>query len=225
MAATTRHYRHWTTAEDRRLRNLWGSASLYRVAATLGRTALTVHWRARKLGLVCGVPEGHEYLTHAAKRTGFSVSQLRRILRAADVSICCTISRPTRAKRRFHYVDPLDVDDAVAAWATTETVEAAARARGLVGETLRQALIRAGLEAPARKRYWRVPSETIDRVVAEEQAKLSVRAHAARLGIHRETLAKRLRAAGVLGAEKRPGNEVRLPNDVVDAALEMRRAG
>lgn len=73
------------------------------------------------------------------------------------------------------------------------------------------------------RRWSRVRSVEIDKVVMENRAKMSVSAHARRLGIGRWTLAEKLRAAGVLG-EKRGGVEVRLLPSIVDAALGRRAA-
>lgn len=223
---TPRKWRRWTARDDEQLRTQWGEGSLRSLAAAIGRTELTTYWRARKLGLPRGCPQGLEYLTHAATRVGFATSQLRVILRAAGVRLQRSMSRPTGAKRSFHVVDPVDVDDAVATWLATEVLEAAAGARGLDGGTLLRALTKAGVEplktsrgqrtAKAVRRY---ATADIERVVAERNRLLSVSAHARRLGVYRVKLAKQLRAVGVLGP-KCPGNggKTLLPVDVVDAA-------
>lgn len=219
----TRHWRRWTIRDDSRLRLLWG-APLRHVAAEIGRTPLATYWRARKLGLACGAPRGMEYLTAAAKRTGYDVVQLRAILHAAGVRPQRTPARPVQAARHFNVVDPADVDDAVATWCRQETTEEAAARLGLSAETLRRLLIEAGERPPRRKKSrWRVDSALVDRLVAEYRERVSVptvRQHAARLGIDRTTLAKQLRLAGVLG-EKKPGNggKVRLPVEVVDRVV------
>ncbi|NUP08412.1 MAG: hypothetical protein HOW73_20370 [Polyangiaceae bacterium] len=221
---TPRHYRRWSPADDKKLRLLWG-APIANVAVELGRTQRTVYWRARKLGLECGAPQGWEYLTAAAERTGYDTGQLRRILRAAGARPQRSISRPdVVAKRRFNAVDPLDVDDAVAKWCRQETVEEAAARSAISGDTLRRLLLAAGHVPPRSKRKrWRLDASVIDAVVAAYRARvsqLSVRQHAKRVGLDRTTLAKRLRAAGVLG-EKQPGTKglVRLPAEVVDRAI------
>lgn len=218
-----RHYRRWTPREDARLRLLWGSAPLARVAAELGRSSVTTYWRARRLGLPCGCPQGYEYLTDAARRSGFTTDQLRAILRAAGVRLRVAMARPTGATRHYHYVDLERVDVVVVAWAGQETPEDAARRHGVSGNVVRSALRAAGHVSPTGKRRWRLPSATIDAALANYRPGASVRAHAARVGLTPVTLARRLRKAGVLGA-KRPGVEVRLPADVVDRVLEGARA-
>ena len=217
------HYRRWAPRQDERLVLLWGTMTLRKLAAEFGRTQLTVYWRARGLKLTCGVPRGSEYISVAAKRTGFDTGQLRRILRAAGVKIRLAMARPKPGQtRHFHFVDPLDVDDAIAAWATEETPHVAAIRLGTSDSIVRAALVAAGHEPPTRSGFhWRLPSTTIDAALAAYRPGPSVSQHAIRVGISRNTLAKRLRLAGVLG-EKRggAGGEVRLPNEVVDAALE-----
>lgn len=216
--------RRWTPVDDKRMQLLWGTVSLKQLAQVLGRTVQTTYWRARVLGLPCGVPDGCEYLHSAAKRTGYTTGQLRRILGAERVRIARTISRPPSRARSYHYVDPIDVDDAVARWLSKEDVEPAARERGLCGDTLRKLLVADGQVPPKRRRRarWRVSTDVIDRVVAEWRATraghLSVRQHAKRVGLNPVTLARRLRRAAVLGP-KAPGHTVMLPADIVDLAL------
>jgi hypothetical protein len=222
--SAARHYRRWSPDDDARLRKLWGAASLASIARRLGRSEKTTYWRARQLGLDCGAPQGFEYITAAAKRSGFTVSQLRTVLGHAAVGVLRTLSRPSDGRKSYyHYVDPFDVDQAVVKWLSAEEVYPAAERRGFCGDTLRRLLLANGLTPPTtRKARWRVDSTVIDRVVsrylAEKSATASVREHATRVGISRATLAKHLRSAGVLG-QKRPGVEVRLSPSVVDAAI------
>ncbi|NUO50709.1 MAG: hypothetical protein HOV80_17805 [Polyangiaceae bacterium] len=224
------HHRHgarWTPRDDARLRLLWGSCSLSEMAATLGRSELTTYWRGRGLGLQCGAPPHGEYLHAAAKRAGYTSGQLRRILRASGVVLHPTISRPSGRARTYHWVDPVEVDDAIAEWHATEELEPAARARGVCSATLVRLLDDDGAarhRSPGRskkKSRRRYRTEDIDRVVAkyreDQSSRMSVRQHALRLGLDRVTLARRLRKAHVLGP-KRPGVEVRLPSDIVDIA-------
>lgn len=158
-------HRPWTSADDATLRKRWG-IPVPEMATLLGRTAHSVVWRAKMHKLPFGLQPGHEALTHAAKRSGFCVRRLRVILNAAKVEIHPWVSRPNGSKRCRAYVDAFDVDQAVAKWAGTETVQAAALARGLRHDTLRKALKRAGQHPPAKRHMWRLPSEKIDAVVA-----------------------------------------------------------
>ncbi len=217
--------RRWTAAEERALRTYWGEMSLRDLARKLDRTELTTYWRARRIGLPTGCPVGYEYLTHAARRLGYCTKQLRRILKAEGVRLRRAISRPP-AVGGYHIVDSFDAESAVERWHLTEDVEAAARRLGVYGGTLRRLLLEKGHKPPSRPKFrWRVASELADKLVAEwraETQKPSIAQHAKRLGMCRIDLAKRLRAAGVLGG-KQPGVTMRLANDVVDEALE--RAG
>lgn len=164
--------RRWTPADDAALRYAWGEGTLRQIATKLGHTPLSTYWRAQKLGLGLGCPDGYEYLSHAAERAGYTATQLRRILAWAGVKVRRSMSRNVRGGRVPHIVVPFDVDDAVSRWHATETVEHAARRYGAHGDLVRRWLARAiaaGVRVPPKPRskaHWRVPSETIDAVVA-----------------------------------------------------------
>lgn len=165
--------RRWTAADDNALRYLWGELPLRQIADKLGRSPLTIYWRAQKIGLSLGVADGSEYLSHAAARAGYTSVQLRRILKWAGVRVRRAMSRNTRNGRRVpHIVVPFDVDEAIAAWHRTETVEEAARRHGICGDTLRRWLIEAadaGAKVPKKptrfRAHWRVETVTLDEVV------------------------------------------------------------
>jgi len=164
-AGVTRRPR-WTPKEDARLRVEWGSLTFAQLVRTFGRPRDGIYRRAIILGLPVGCPDECEYLSHAAKRTGYETSQLRRILRWAGVAIRESYSRTHGPHRSFHIVDPLDVDDAVAAWHATETLESAARRHGCSAEKIKHALARCGI-ALARagnkpKAHYRVESAAVD---------------------------------------------------------------
>lgn len=171
--------RRWTAADENALRFAWGEVSLKRLALQLNRSAITVYWRAQKLGLALGCPEGYEYLSHAAARTGYATGQLRRILDWAGVKLRRSMSRNlAHSWRAPHFAVPFDVDDAIARWHRTETVENAARRYGLGGDTLRGWLVEAiagGADVPpkpaGRRVHWRVPSEALDQVVAARSSR------------------------------------------------------
>lgn len=165
--------RRWTRADDERLRTLWDlGVAIAWVARELGRTQATTYWRAQKLGLPLGCPDGFEYLSVAADRTGYDASQLRRVLRWAGVPIRVSLGRPTQAGRRFHIVDPLDVDDAIAAWHETETLHSAAQRFGVADETMRRWLAAIGVDDNGRefRTHWRIKSVDVDRAVAARRA-------------------------------------------------------
>jgi len=158
----------WTDIDNQRLRNLWGVESLTVIAKRLGRTKNGVFRQAIDvLGLKRGAQEGQEMLTAAARRTGYDVATLRRVLEAAGVELKRPMSEPG-SKRRRRVVESVDVDEAVAAWNATETVNGAARARGISDDYLRKLLKRAaGVPAkPEGRKAWRVPTTIIDRALA-----------------------------------------------------------
>lgn len=216
--------RRWTREDHKRLEQNWGDLNLSSLAKLLGRTELTVYWKARQRGLPCGCPDGFEYLTAAAQRTGYCTATLRRILATGGVKLRLSISRPPRPGRGFHIVDSFDCDRAVEAWLLCEDVRAIAERHNVSDNTLHRLLREAGLKPPVQKRArWRVPTTTAEALIQTwkaARAQLSVSQHAQRLGIGRDTLAKKLRSVGILG-DKRPGNAgtVRLPVEVVNGAL------
>jgi hypothetical protein len=156
--------RRWTRSDDANLRDLWEQGlRLSAIAKHLGRTKATTYVRAQKIGLRLGCPDGFEHLTTAAKRTGFAPKTLRLIMRWAGKTVRATVSRPVKATWRRQIVDPLDVDEAVAAWLTTEPVEAAAKRLGICGQSLRDRLERLGIaNAPGTKRHLRITEEQLE---------------------------------------------------------------
>lgn len=216
-----RERRRWTAEEDRRLRALWEELPLDALAAELKRTPRATYNRAGDLGIARGCQPGHETLAAAARRAGFAPQTLRRILSAARVPFAearTLLASPTRPQR---LVEADAVDRAVVAWLSRETPKGAARRLGMSAERVESALAAAGHRRPRgrRKARWRLPSATIEAALAAyDRPGLSVSAHAARLKLHYRTLAKRLRAAGVLG-KPQPGVEARLSVEVVDGVL------
>lgn len=198
--------RRWTNSEDKILRNEWGDKPIKWIARKLGRTHSAVYWRAGQMGLSLGCPDGYEYLTAAAERTGYATAQLRVILGWAGVGIQRCFSREAdKSKiRPTHFVCAFDVDEAIEQWHRTEVLTTAAKARDLYEGTLRRWLLEAkatGVQVPPepekRKCRWRIPTEIIDRVVAERAKLETMRTAAARNGVRPDTLSQWLRQAGV----------------------------
>jgi len=193
--------RHWTAAEDGRLRMLWGEASVSEIAKRMDRTQVAIYWRAGKLGLPRGLQPGMEYMRQAATRTGFDAITLEGLLRWAGVDIVRTMSRPIRgAAHRMRAVDTVDVDDAIERWMACEIVNHAARRHGLNFDMLARWLEESGEEMPQRprgKRWWRVPTDVIDRVVAKRRGVETIMQAARRVGVSRDLLSRLLKAAGV----------------------------
>jgi AraC-like DNA-binding protein len=162
--------RRWTAADDAKLRSLWtGELCVREIASAIGRSAATTYWRAQQIGLPLGVPDGWEYLTTSAERVGFCVSQLRRILAAAQVPVRPVLARPSEARgrkarlagkrmqrHRYGMVWPADVDAAVQDWLECDTVEKHAERLGVSRETLSRRLRALGGVKPGGKRHWRV---------------------------------------------------------------------
>lgn len=166
----------WNEAEDARLRSLWGSKTLAELAVLFKRTEWGIFQHARSLDL-SGLPQGMEWMTGAQERTGYDVKTLRKILAAANVRVGESLTvekkrrRGPRAFRRT-FVDPFDVDEAIRRWQETETAASAAARRGIEPRTLR-CLLEGKPGVPRRpkgKRVWRIPTDVIDRVVAERRA-------------------------------------------------------
>jgi hypothetical protein len=156
--------RRWTEHDDESLSFQWG-APVHELAEKFGRSVVAIRWRARTLGLHLGHAQGHEYITHAAKRCGFSVVQLRRILWAQHVRI---YSSPMGDEKRSHSVDPDDVDRAVEMWCKSEPLLVAARRWGVHPQTVRRALQMSGERTPKKpgfRQHWRIPREVIDRAM------------------------------------------------------------
>jgi len=193
--------RRWTPAEDTELRNLWYEVSVGEIARRMKRTRAAVVQRAREyLALPLGAPDGFEYVSNAAVRTGFALATLQYILRWAGVKPRPSMSYDRGAKRHFHIVDPVDVDDAIERWLATESLEAAARRVGWSAETLARRLLASGLDVPPRpkrKRHWRIPTAVIDEVVARRAKVATLSAAAARLGLTSGWLRYQLVRAGV----------------------------
>jgi hypothetical protein len=211
-------HRRWTAEDDRRLRVHWGQETVEALSARIGRTPATTYWRAQKLGLDLGCQQGMEYLTSAAVRCGFSTAQLRRILGRAGVQLRAAMSRPSGAARGYQVVDSFDVDEAVAAWLKTETLESAGQRVGFSAEALRRMLLASGEELPPlprAKKHWRVPIETVDRVVARWFATESVEQAARRLRMRPHRLRRWLARVGYKADCSRGW---RLPRETADAA-------
>ena len=170
----------WTPEADARLRFFWDTpASTRALCARFGRSAQAIGVRARSLGLPARVPPGYEFVTHAALRTNFDLKTLRRILAWAGVEArrvrsSATRRRPIEHRRRARYhqsfVDPFDVDEAVARWLAAETPAQAALRVGVDATTLRRWLRAAGVPRPPRRHPWRLDVAVLDAVVARQRA-------------------------------------------------------
>jgi len=119
----------WTPREIERLKFYWADVRLTEIARRLRRSPQSCWEKAHKLGLGLGCPVGYEYLSAAARRTGYVLEQLHEILAWANVKTHLRLSyRQDRLQRRLvngelrltgarhRYVDPLEVDEAIRRW-------------------------------------------------------------------------------------------------------------
>lgn len=198
-----RSRRRWLRSDDRRLMMLWDEVSLSTAAKLIGRSEVAIYSRANRLGFPLGVQPGFESLAHAARRCGFSIPITRNILLADGVEPRKRMSLPNHDRVKFQPMqwETAKVDAAMAAWLATATVEEAARDRGLTPSVLRRWLIVAGVRSSGR-RCWRVPTKVVDRVVADEQGRETLRQAARRVGISAQTLSAYLRRARVIPRKK-----------------------
>lgn len=194
--------RRWTSIEDRRLSMLWGDLPLKGIAMKFKRSQGACVTRAVTLGLDRGVQPGTETLTAAARRTGYHRQTLQTIAAWAAIEQQPRMSARHRSRAQRPGVYECDlVDDAVARWLASEVVNQAADRRGISRRVLVRALAAAGIFQPPRTLkglWWRVPTETIDRVVGDRLGSERIAEVAERLGITRDTAAKLLRKAGIV---------------------------
>ena len=189
--------RLWTDADDKTLTMLWDDISIRGLATKFSRSTYAVYQRAKKLGLSLGAPSGWEFLSAAKVRTGFHLGTLRMIIawavangvidqRDQAIRDAMQVPKPKdywRKGPRFRrqIVDALLLDEAIAAWMDSETLEAASRRFGVCGDTVRRTLRDFGVELPkasGRSRpHLRLPSKTID---------AAMKARAAREAAHAE---------------------------------------
>lgn len=203
-------YRPWTSKDDHDLIDSWGELTIAQIARNLKRTPEAVYARAtEKLGLKRGCPEGFEYVSNAAKRTGFDLKTLWKVLAYSRVKVARAMSRPGKA--RGHYqtriVDPYAVDRAVRAFIDAAPLNQHAIEHRLDLATLKRWLLLAKehgaiVDLPPlpkkQKGRWRVPGATVAAALAWKATLETLTAAAARVGLSRETLKPRLLRAGVV---------------------------
>lgn len=166
--------KRWTAKDDAVLIRLWNEGEfLVEICRRLGRNPEHpegVCRRARVLGLPSSVPPGHEFVTRAARRTGYCVETLWRIIQWAGV-----VTRPVRTPHpgrrvghRKYYVDPYDVDVAIERWMKAESPTEGAARWGISPTTLAKWLVDAGICTPCvpgKRHVWHIDAAVIDKVV------------------------------------------------------------
>lgn len=142
------------------------------------RTWKSIVAKAARLGLPRGVPQGCESIASAARRTGYCAQTLVNILHKYGVEIryCYMFYRKNKRLKPRRYVDSFEVDEAIEKHMSTETLHAAAAARGIHSRGLWQKLKRRGLlpEKPdgyKRRPPIRLPSHLYDMVIKDDLRK------------------------------------------------------
>lgn len=171
----------WTARENAILTREWGEVCPRVLLKKLpGRTWIAVLVHAKDaLDLEMGVPQGEVTLTEAARRLGFySAITVRKLAKRHGIAVRLH-PRPLSIGPKVRPIRCVDWDDIREASTRetcgTETVRAAARARGMKDVTLWRWLRDAGVIAapvPGEKSrgfLW-VSSTDIDRVVRERRA-------------------------------------------------------
>ncbi len=219
----------WTEDEVERLVAQWGLESMRSLVRWTGRRRASIYLKAKTLGLPLGAPPGWEPLEVAARRAGYSPPTLRTILRFA----CFRVYEGYTPRQGGRWIVRIEeVDQAVARYVRTETLQEAARRHGMCAEKLaricRLAKVKLRRVGTLRKSHVRADTADFDRAVQKlaehHQATESVREAAARLGIDRNTVVRWIR---LRGDDPRTGREDRLPRSYVDelAARYLERPG
>lgn len=160
----------WTAAEDHRLTIMWGVDSVEDISKAIGRTPTAIYMRSKVLGLQWACPQGFESITHAAKRSGFSLRRLRALIHAMGygASIRESFSLPRGSRYRHQIIETDAVDAAVAKRMTLETIESAANRLNFPATSLRKLVaLRLGPKPTRARCAWRVPSDVLEQIVAE----------------------------------------------------------
>ena len=110
-------------------------------------------------------------LSASSRVSGVTWPTLRRVLEEAGVQVRRNPHARAWATSRVLYVERDAMIEAVEAWLLTETVYGAARARGIPAPTLLHWMHDAGIRSGVRGKALRIPTATIDRVVAERRAR------------------------------------------------------
>lgn len=216
--------RPWTDAEDAKLRVLWAVHPIQEIASTLNRTRLACYRRGRALGIA---PQGYESLRAAAERTGYSRGGIRRILNWAHVRMLRAVVREEpktdRPKQLRWIVEPSDVDDAIARWHETETLECAAARHNMIGQKLRRLWLAAapfGVEIPRHRRWKqvRISSSLVDEMVEAYRTRELLQDAAIRVGVSRQTLSAWLRQIGIQASPI-----YGVPSGIVDHLVEEKK--
>lgn len=165
--------RRWTPEEDATLRRLWGTVGTKPMRAALpGRTLVAIYGRAKALRLPAQ-STGLTSVKAAGDHLGITGWAVQRL--AAECGLRLELRAPVQSKRRgaratvrHAGVDLDQIEELYRARLRCVSHAGYERARGLSPETVRRALLRAGVPSGAsRGTLCRVPEGVLDEVVAE----------------------------------------------------------
>lgn len=222
----------WTREEDVALRARWGTDVPATLAERFGRSWIAVLQHAARIGLPVGGAgmQGMETLRAAVERTGYSRKALVALLRRRNVAVWShrTTTNP-EARCAWQWVDPVEVDDAIAIETRDlETPGAFARRTGVDTAALYGWLRDAGLipaPTPGTRKHQRLATSAMERVLTARgwcAGGESIVGAARRHGLSARTLQRLLVGAGVLTAGQ--ARRMYLDPTAVDRIVRARRA-
>lgn len=174
-----RRGKRWTAEEDESLVTCWKEVSAEELAAMLpGRTWLSIYQRALEKRLRGRTKR--ELVLHAAKRAGYTITAFRGLLARHGVNLWRGYKSRSAESSNVLYVEPGDVDRAVKAELSAETLNLASQRLHIVPGILAEFLKVRGYTPAPRDRF---PMSLLDDVAREYQAcryeRMKKRAHAA----------------------------------------------
>lgn len=152
--------RRWTEEEVLNLRSWWTHLSVSTIAKRLHRSMWSVYRKAFRSGIAHDACQGLISVNEACRVFGFNQCVIRSMVK---------VWRPgsvLKKGRKYGYVDPDDLRDAVNLRLNTETMRQAARARGVSFNRLRTNAARAGYVAKNRGVPLRLFSSVWDAIAA-----------------------------------------------------------
>jgi len=165
--------RTWTEKESNTLRLRWGElSSLEELEREFQRSRKAIRRQASIVLKLPLLPVGYAALSSVAERCGLSRAAFRRVLGLHRVKTHNLHELRGYEKKRGHIriVEVTAAEDAVAKWCASEQLNVAADRHNLTHHKLREALASIGVKRPkqiASGRQWRIPSNIVDRAVAE----------------------------------------------------------
>ncbi len=158
----------WDPKDIERLAASVGDLDMRRLKERFGRSAWGIRHGLLKAGVGMGCPQGFEYIDVAARRLGYASSQLRQILKWAEVHVKPAICRPDSPNVRS-IVDSADATEAVERWCSMATARDVATQLGISEPNVRKR-IRDDPRVTRIGAFWRVPPEVVAELAALDLA-------------------------------------------------------